>query len=254
MDTAEFDQMYQVEETNWWYRSRRLLVRRQVEAEARKKGRRLRILDVACATGMSFRFLSDLGDITGIDISTETIRLCGLRGITDIVQCDAMALPFQEDAFDLVLALDACEHFEEDRKAMEEMRRVLEPEGLAIVTVPAFMFLWSPHDDSFHHIRRYTRPELDFKLKAAGFDRMRTSYYSFFLLPPVYLFRKIRSTFGNVKEKKSDFFVPIPGPVEALLRGVMAIERFFMRFVNLPFGVSLFSVNRRGNRGNGVRS
>ena len=107
MDPAEFEQMFQVEETNWWYRSRRFLVRRQVEAEARRLGRRLRILDVACATGMSFRFLSDLGDITGIDISEETIRLCNRRGITNIVRCDAMALPFRENAFDLVLALDA---------------------------------------------------------------------------------------------------------------------------------------------------
>lgn len=245
MDPAEFEQMFQVEETNWWYRSRRFLVRRQVEAEVRRVNRRLKILDVACATGMSFRFLSDLGDITGIDISHETIRLCARRGITDIVQCDAMALPFREDSFDLVLALDACEHFEDDRKSMREMYRVLRPGGTVILTVPAFMFLWSPHDDSFHHLRRYTRPELKGKLEESGLKAVRASYYSFFLMPPVYLFRKIRSSFGSRAEKKSDFFVPIPGPAERLLRGVMALERWLMRFFNLPFGVSLFTVSRK---------
>ena len=245
MDPAEFEQMFQVEETNWWYRSRRFLVRRQVEAEVRRLGRRLRILDVACATGMSFRFLSDLGDITGIDISEETIRLCHRRGITDIVRCDAMALPFSENTFDLVLALDACEHFEKDVLAMEEIRRVLDVGGTAIVTVPAFMFLWSPHDDSFHHIRRYTRSDLNAKLASAGLETLRTSYYSFFLMPPVYVFRKLRSILGNGESKKSDFFVPIPRPAASLLKGIMAFERFLMRFVNLPFGVSLFSVNRK---------
>ena len=245
MDTAEFDRMFQVEETNWWYRSRRLLVRRAVEVERRRAGRPLRILDVACATGMSFRFLSDLGKITGIDISSETIHFCGLRGIHDIVQCDAMALPFREGSFDLVLALDACEHFEDDVKAMKEMVRVLRPGGAAVVTVPAFMFLWSPHDDAFHHVRRYTRGELRTKLRGAGFSPERISYYSFFLLPPVYLFRKIRSCGAKGKEKHSDFFVPLPAPVEGSLRGVMAVERFLMRFLNLPFGVSLFSVNRK---------
>jgi SAM-dependent methyltransferase len=248
MDTAEFDQMFEVEETNWWYRSRRLLVRRQVEAEARRLKRRLRILDVACATGMSFRFLSDLGDIRGIDISQETIQLCARRGIHDIVQCDAMDLPFKESSFDLVLALDACEHFEDDRKAIREMERVLVPGGTAIITVPAFMFLWSPHDDSFHHIRRYTRPELEGKIEEAGFAPLRVSYYSFFLMPPVWLFRKIRSTFGDQKTKKSDFFVPIPAPAEFLLRCIMGVERFLMRYANLPFGVSLFSVNRKKDR------
>ena len=43
------------------------------------------------------------GLFTGIDISAETIRLCNLRRITGIVQCDAMALPFSPDSFDLVL-------------------------------------------------------------------------------------------------------------------------------------------------------
>ncbi|MFH2000833.1 MAG: class I SAM-dependent methyltransferase [Planctomycetota bacterium] len=246
MDHAEFEQMFQVEETNWWYRSRRLLVRRAVEAECRRLGRPLKILDVACATGMSFRFLSDLGEITGIDISAETIVLCNRRGITDIVQCDAMELPFVDGSFDMVLALDAFEHFEDDCKAMAEMHRVLKPQGRAIVTVPAFMFLWSPHDDSFHHIRRYTRGELGSKLKSAGLNPVRISYYSFFLMPPVYIFRKIRSLFGEQKDKKSDFFVPIPTPAELMLKGIMAVERFLMRFVNLPFGVSLFSVFRKG--------
>lgn len=245
MDPAEFEQMFQVEETNWWYRSRRFLVRRQVEAEAKRLGRRPRILDVACATGMSFRFLSDLGDITGIDISEETIRLCHRRGITDIVRCDAMELPFIDGSFDLVLALDAFEHFDDDRKAMAEMQRVLKPDGAAIVTVPAFMFLWSPHDDSFHHIRRYTKPELGGKMEQVGLEPLRISYYSFFLMPPVYVFRKIRSWFGKDEDKKSDFFVSIPAPAELALKGIMAVERFIMRFVNLPFGVSLFSVIRK---------
>jgi len=107
------------------------------------------------------------------------------------------------------------------------------------------MFLWSPHDESFHHMRRYTRPELDKKLRAAGLSPARISYYSFFLMPPVYLFRKLRSMGNGAHDKKSDFFVSIPAPVEGALRGVMALERFLMRFVNLPFGVSLFSVLRK---------
>ena len=245
MDLAEFDQMFEVEETNWWYRSRRLLVRRAVEAEMRRRGRRLKILDVACATGMSFRFLDDLGDIRGIDISEETIRLCGRRGIKDIVQCDAMALPFTEGSFDLILALDACEHFEDDRLAMREMARVLKPGGMAVVTVPAFRFLWSPHDDAFHHVRRYTRPELRGKLVESGFKPERVSYYSCFLFPPVWVFRKLRKLLGDKEKSQSDFFMPIPAPAEWCLRGVMATERALMRVMNLPFGVSLFSVVRK---------
>ena len=65
MDTAEFDKMFEVEETNWWYRGRRKLVYRWIEEHHRRKGP-LRMLDVACATGMSFRLLERYGSIRGV--------------------------------------------------------------------------------------------------------------------------------------------------------------------------------------------
>ena len=52
---------------------------------------------------MSFRFLREYGDVHGVDISQETIRLCRRRGVEGLVQGDAMRLPFRDDSFDLIL-------------------------------------------------------------------------------------------------------------------------------------------------------
>ena len=241
MDTAEFDKMFEVEETNWWYRGRRHLVTKWVKRHFERQGRPLRILDIACATGMSFRFLSQYGDIRGIDISEETIRLCKQRGIDRIVRCDAMKLPFRDGSFDVILALDALEHFPDDRLAIREIRRVARPDALVLVTVPAFMFLWSPHDVAYHHFRRYTRGELGRKLREGGLSPRKLSYYSMSVLAPVFAMRKLRQAKRKEGEAAhSDFFLELPRPLEAMLYGVMRAEIGLMDAVSLPFGVSLF--------------
>lgn len=245
MDPKEFQVQYDIEETHWWFRARRRLVRRFAEQVHRELGRPLRVLDVACATAMSFRFLSDLGSIRGLDISKETIHFARQRGIDRIVRGDAQRMPFRDGAFDLVLALDAFEHFPDDRASMGEVQRVLSPGGALICTVPAYMALWSPHDDAFHHLRRYTRPELRAKISGERLAVERLSYYSMFLAPPLFVFRRLRRIFGKGKPAKSDFQVPIPRPVEWCLGGLMAVEAGLLRVCDLPVGASLIALSRK---------
>lgn len=245
MDPREFAIQFEIEETHWWFRARRRLVRRFAEQVRAELGRPLRILDVACATAMSFRFLADLGSIRGLDISTETIEFARQRGIDRIVRGDAQSMPFQAGSFDLVLALDAFEHFPDDVAAMTEVERVLDGGGALICTVPAFMALWSPHDDAFHHLRRYTRAELNGKLAARQLMVKRISYYSFFLAPPVFVFRKLRALLGRGRPATSDFNVAIPRPVEWAMSGLMRVEAWLLQRIDLPFGASLICFSRK---------
>lgn len=245
MNTAEFDRMFAIEETHWWYRGRRELVRAALDRYAPTQ-RPLRMLDLACATGMSFRFLDDYGDIRGVDISEETIRLCAARGIDRIVRGDALELPFRDTRFDVVLALDAFEHFEDDEAAMREVFRVLAPGGVLVATVPAFMSLWSPHDVAYHHHRRYRRPQLRERLERAGFVTERMSYSSMTLSPAVWALRKLRGMSPKPDEEAtSDFAVPMPWPLEKLAGAITAAETALEKRVNLPFGVSLYGVLRK---------
>jgi ubiquinone/menaquinone biosynthesis C-methylase UbiE len=245
MNTAEFDRMFAIEETHWWYQGRRSLVRAALDRYAGSQ-RPLQLLDLACATGMSFRFLADYGEIRGIDISPETIRLCAQRGIDRIVQGDALRLPFATASFDVVLALDAFEHFEDDQAAMREVFRVLRPGGTLVVTVPAFMALWSPHDEAYHHHRRYRRPQLRGRLEQAGFHAERMSYSSLALFLPVLAMRKLRSLRPHtVEEASSDFSVPMPRPLEWLAGVITRAEIALEKRVDLPFGVSLYGVMRK---------
>ena len=71
-----------------------------------------------------------------------------------------MDMPFDEACFDLAVSLDVIEHLEDDLGALRELRRVVAPGGALLVTVPAYQWLWSGHDEINHHHRRYNRRTL----------------------------------------------------------------------------------------------
>ena len=92
-----------------------------------------------------------------------------------VVRGDATAMPFADGAFDRVIAAEVLEHIPGDQRALHEIARVLRPGGIAAVTVPSWLperICWSLSDDYHNvpggHVRIYTRPELEAKLRAAG--------------------------------------------------------------------------------------
>ena len=99
------------------------------------------------------------------------------------------ALPFDDGAFDLILATDVLEHIERDDLAAASCAGSPPRDALLLVTVPAYRWLWSQHDDSHHHLRRYTQPELRARLAGAGWRPVLQTYFNALLLPPIALVR-----------------------------------------------------------------
>jgi SAM-dependent methyltransferase len=86
-------------------------------------------------------------------------------------------MPFGDGSFDRVIAAEVLEHVPADQRALAEIARVLRPGGLLAVTVPAWLperICWRLSDDYHNtpggHVRIYTRPEMEAKLRAAGFQ------------------------------------------------------------------------------------
>ncbi len=93
------------------------------------------------------------------------------------VRGDATAMPFEAGSFDRVIAAEVLEHIPLDQRALGEIARVLRPGGMLAVTVPAWLperICWRLSDDYHNtpggHVRIYTRPELEGKLRVAGFE------------------------------------------------------------------------------------
>lgn len=240
--------LFEKEGTYWWNVSKREMVLSLLKStgfweERRKSGL---AVDLGCGGGYTVKFFEDHYPTVGVDVSHEALQLCRSRGFSRLCQVDMarFSLPFKSESFDLLLALDVIEHVDDDVHALMECRRILRPGGLLIVTVPAFMWLWSPWDEALGHRRRYTASSLADSLHRAGLAIKQLSYSFFFIFPIAVLVRGIKRLMRRDALHYSSDFIPIPSLLNSGLIQMGRLEQWLitkLRF-NLPFGLSVISV------------
>lgn len=113
----------------------------------------MRVLDIACGTGEPAISLAAVligdGDVVGVDISPAPLKIAGeraiQRGLSNVTfqQADAHELPFPNNSFDCITSRLGIMFFSDLPRALSEMRRVLKPEGRAILLV------WGPMDQPY---------------------------------------------------------------------------------------------------------
>jgi SAM-dependent methyltransferase len=207
----------------------------------------LRLLDVGGACSLIPRALEHWGEVQVIEVDAETARFARTKLGLDVREGRFPESVPVQGPYDVVTMLDVLEHIEDDAASLCAARRLLKPEGLLLVTVPALKWLWSDHDVVLHHYRRYTRRELVARLDATGFSVMRASYYTGLLLPEFVAERmagKLRSSISG--KRKTNYDVK---PPPALLNGLFGLTMAFERWLLGPFdcwlGSSLIAVARQ---------
>ena len=235
-------QTHRAEDRHWWYRGRRSVLERVV-ADLRLPAR-ARILDAGCGSGRNMVEFARHGEVTGIELSPTSVGLARERGAGEVVEGSVLEMPFEAGAFELAASLDVIEHLEDDLQALRELRRVVAPGGSLLVTVPAYQWLWSGHDEINHHHRRYTRRSLQSVGEQAGWQQVRTTYFNSLLLPAAIALRVLDRFNRKTTESSLDLWVP-PAPVNWLLERPLAIEAALIgRGGRIPAGLSLLAVFR----------
>lgn len=235
--------LYEVEESHWWYIGRRRIISSFVEQICGEiKDHRPHILDVGCGTGANLMMLSQYGDAEGVDISEDALSFCRERGLQNVRLGAAEKLPYEDETFDLVTALDVVEHLDDDVAGLSEMRRVLRPDGRLLLFVPTFMFLWGLQDEVSNHRRRYRLPELRSAVEKAGFRVERTTYANITFFMPVLLVRKFMRLTGLRTATENSINI---SAMNGLFGRIFGAESTLLRHTNLPFGVSGLCVARR---------
>jgi SAM-dependent methyltransferase len=235
-----YQEHYEVEDRHWWFRGRWAVIEALLARTPLPP--RPRILDAGCGTGGNLQRYARIGDVSGVDPSLEAVRFCHGRGLTSVEQAGLEDLPFEDKSFDLISATDVLEHIAAEQDALRELWRVAAPGAALLLTVPAYMWLWSEWDESLHHQRRYTRPRLRRAVEQAGWEPRIASYFNSLLLPPIALARRLPRRSGNNKAG----FDGTPAALDRLLSLPMRLEARLIRAgVSLPAGVSVGIVCRK---------
>jgi SAM-dependent methyltransferase len=235
-------QTHQAEDRHWWYRGRRTVLERVI-AQLRLPAR-ARILDAGCGSGRNMIDLARHGVVTGIELSETSVALARERDSGEVIAGSVLEMPFAADSFDLAASLDVIEHLEDDLTALRELRRVVAPGGSLLVTVPAYQWLWSGHDEINHHHRRYTRSSLLRVAREAGWEPVRTTYFNSLLLPAAIVLRLLDRFSTKTTESSLDLWVPPPA-LNWLLERPLALEAALIgRGRRIPAGLSLLVVLR----------
>lgn len=243
MDTRVYTELYTLEKDYWWHQAKRKIVFETLTK--RQKGRNhIRILDAGCGTGiMLSELLEQFPNSLGVDHSTVALNFCKKRGLSNIHRGDLeKKLPFKGSSFDVVTCLDVIEHLDHDDKAIKEFQRILKPGGELIITVPAYMALWTKHDEMLWHKRRYRRGQLAKLAKDHGFKIEKASYFYSFIAPVAFVLYRLGVMF---KSRKSSSSVIPPKPFNWLLLQVCALERRLIDIVPMPTGISILLVAQK---------
>lgn len=226
---------------HWWWRARERVVLDALRLLA-ADGRPRRILDVGCGSGVFLRALSEFGDVEGVEPNAELAAAAPYSGARiHVTEFDARFEP--PYAYDLVLMLDVLEHLPDPVAALRAARDALTPSGRLVVTVPAFRWLWTSHDDLNHHRTRYTRPELEKEARAAGLTILSVRYFFHWMVPAKLL---VRAAEWVLPATASPPTVP-RAPINRFLYRLSRLEEGVSRHLRVPFGTSLIAVARHAD-------
>jgi SAM-dependent methyltransferase len=235
--TAYFADLVRLEAGHFWFCARNRLV---IWALGKYCSGFRSFLEIGCGTGYVLAGIAQAypgAKLQGSDIFTAGLVFAAARMPTvALMQMDAREVPFV-DEFDVIGAFDVLEHVEEDERVLIQMRDALKPRGVMLLTVPQHAWLWSPAADA-SHVRRYSARELHAKVKAAGFEIVRSTSFVSSLLPAMLASRMAqRRTSATDADAWAE--LEISSWLNRLFATLLGAEVALIRFgVNLPLGGS----------------
>jgi SAM-dependent methyltransferase len=247
MDAALYETLFRLDKTHWWLRGRRRIVFSMLDRYA--PGPFKTTLDVGCG-GNNINTL-ELGrrakNVVGLDSSDEAIRLAKkYYPELTIIKGTWPDFNFKEQ-FDCITFFDVLEHIDDEALALKKAQENLTPGGTVLLTLPALSLLWSEHDEIAHHKRRYTKSYLKKLIKNNTDLRIeRITYFNTFLFPVVLGFRLAKRILG-IRSAGSDFFT-LPSWLNNFFEFIFGAERFLLRSIDFPIGVSLLCILSKPRR------
>lgn len=237
MDANYTRKMAALQKDHWWYEGRRRIIGAMLDTFKLDKAQTT-ILEAGCGPGANLTTLSFFGSVKAFEPDEfSSHHAADISGLTVKTGALPSPIPFDEQ-FDLVCAFDVIEHIEDDLAALQALREKTKPQGHALFTVPAHMWLWSAHDEINHHKRRYNLAQFKDVLEKAGFTVEKISYYNMWLFPLAAGVRLLK----NALKIKDQGDISMPSLLlNKVFYMIFSSEQKQLQRGTLPFGLSIIA-------------
>ncbi|HUE80079.1 MAG TPA: class I SAM-dependent methyltransferase [Sphingomicrobium sp.] len=226
---------------HWWFVARRRILASLIKNFIRPPNN-ARILEIGCGTGHNLAMLSRFGHVEATELDDHAREIASAKSGVQVIEAALPDLSMVADGrYDLIALLDVLEHVRDDLGSLIAIRDCLKIDGALLVTVPANPWMWSAHDKSHHHYRRYRKREIETLARKAGLRVDLLSPFNTLLFPLIAtarLFAKV------TKRDLTDDAMPAP-TINRLLTRLFGLEAHLIGRIPMPFGVSLVAVLRR---------
>lgn len=244
MDIDAYAEMIELQDQHWWFVGRQKVIESFLDMEKMAKAGS-QVLEIGCGVGGNVNLLGGSASYLGIDMHLPAVEYCKEKYPQHNFNCsriEDMPDELKSSNFNSIYFLDVLEHLDQDLEVLKSARFFLQIDGKMLITVPAFNFLWSPHDEFVHHVRRYTKNSLKLTLEKAGYKVERISYFNYILFP-LALIQRIGMKL--TRKKLSKHISTPPYLINTFFERVFAFEARLLKFVNLPVGLSIIAVASR---------
>lgn len=244
MDIEAYEEMIELQDQHWWFVGRQKVIESFLDMEKMAKAGS-QVLEIGCGVGGNVNLLGGSASYLGIDMHLPAVEYCKEKYPQHNFNCsriEDMPDELKSSNFNSIYFLDVLEHLDQDLEVLKSARVFLQIGGKMLITVPAFNFLWSPHDEFVHHVRRYTKNSLKLTLEKAGYKVERISYFNYILFP-LALIQRIGMKL--TRKKLSRHISTPPYLINTFFERVFAFEAKLLKFVNLPVGLSIIAVASR---------
>lgn len=247
MEAREYELMYELELTHWWFVGKRLAAAALLRCVEPIAGPRV---DVGAGTGAMLAEHLGRGPAVGVELDPLAAALCARRVGPVLVRGRSNALPLANGFAGLVTVMDMLYHQGVDLPGtLAECHRVLRPGGYLLVFDAAYQGLLGPHDRSMHAARRFSRAGLALRMERAGFQVIRAGYRNALLAPGVIALRLLAKWRDRLRGQRTgppaSDVGHLPEAVNRLLLGLMAHEARWLRHHDLPLGTSVCILARK---------
>lgn len=225
MSPEQFHLFAKIEQDHWWFAARRYIMGRLLERIEPPNLQRV-VLDVGCGTGGNIASLASKYLCYGLDTTDSAVAFAVERFPQVRFVHNTFPHGVEEvlTRLNVMLCMDVIEHIENDKAFVEMLISAMPSGSHLLISVPADMRLWSKHDVTNDHYRRYDRQSFEETWSGLPVQTRLVGYFNSRLFALVRMVRHLEKISGeSYGESGTDFKMPLK-PVNEFLKWVFESE------------------------------